>query len=156
MPSKLDDGETFTGCMRELSIARLLAFSGGVLASTGWPAKNLHTDPHKAAEAGLPAPIASGVQCEGDIIRLMTEVFGNAWFAHGKLHVKYPRPVLAGMSVRACARVRAREARSEGSLIELDVWCETPYMAVCVGRLPGRISLPADVIMVTTPQQAVE
>jgi acyl dehydratase len=132
MPAKLVDGETYTGCMRELSIARLLAFSGGVLASTGWPAKNLHTDPDKAAEAGLPAPIASGVQCEGDIIHLMTELFGNAWFEHGKLHVKYPRPVFAGMSVRACARVRACEARDEGALIELDVWCETPDMAVVV------------------------
>jgi acyl dehydratase len=132
MPAQMLDGETYTGCMRELSIARLLAFSGGALASTRWPAKNLHTDPDKAAEAGLPAPIASGVQCEGDIIRLMTELFGNAWFEHGKLHVKYPRPVFAGMSVRACARVRAREVRREGSLIELDVWCETPDMAVVV------------------------
>lgn len=116
---------TYSGQPRELSTARLLAFSGGPLSSPGWPARNLHTDAAKAADGGLPAPIASGIQCESDIVRLLIELFGGAWFAHGRLHVKYPRPVFAGTSVRACARVRARTGEAGGERIELDVWCES-------------------------------
>lgn len=125
MVANLVEGQEFSGRMRELSMTRLLGFSGGPLGAPGWPAKNLHTDTAKAAEAGLPAPIASGIQCEGDIIRLLTGLFGEAWFRHGKLHVKYPRPVFAGMSVQARARVRARRPGDDGTLVELDVWCET-------------------------------
>ena len=128
----IDDDRTYSGQARELSVTRLLAFSGGPLSSPGWPARNLHTDTAKAAEGGLPAPIASGVQCESDLIRLLIELFGDAWFAHGRMHVKYPRPVFAGAVVQACARVRARTSEAQGSRIELDVWCETADKTVVI------------------------
>ena len=121
----MDKDQEFNGCMRELSTGRILAFSGGPLASAGWPAKNLHTDVAKAAEAGLEAPIASGIQFEGDVIRLLIELFGDAWFTSGKLHVKYPRPVDAGMSLRPSARVKSKRSTDAGTLIELEVWCQT-------------------------------
>jgi acyl dehydratase len=126
MFANLLEGREFSGHRRELSMTRMLAFSGGPFGIAGWPARNLHTDTAKAAEAGLRAPIASGVQCEGDLIRLLTELFGEAWFRHGKLHVKYPRPVFAGMSVQPHARVRARRHGEGGTVVELDVWCEAP------------------------------
>ena len=118
------EGSEVSGRVRVVSMTRILAFSGGPLAAEGWPARNLHTDAAKAAEAGLAAPIASGVQCEGDVIRLMTELFGDAWFRHGKMQVKYPRPVLAGMTIRPHARVTARRPEPHGTLVELDVRCE--------------------------------
>src|ERR1043166_2356877 len=118
----LTEGQEFNGALRELSTGRILAFSGGPFATPGWPAKNLHTDRAKAAEAKLDAPIASGIQCEGDIVRLLIELFGEAWFRHGKLHVKYPRPVFAGASVQSRARVRSRRVDGAATTIELDVW----------------------------------
>jgi acyl dehydratase len=118
----MTEGQEFRGAVRELSLARMLAFSGGPLAAEGWPAKNLHTDLAKAKEAGLAAPIASGIQYEADVIRLLTELFGDAWTRSGKLCVKYPRVVFAGASLQACARVRSKDA---GGRVELEVWCET-------------------------------
>jgi acyl dehydratase len=126
----LNEDQEFNGRMRGLSTGRILAFSGGPLESAGWPAKNLHTDVAKAAEAGLEAPIASGIQFEGDVIRLLIELFGDAWFAGGKLHVKYPRPVYAGTSLRPCARVKSKRSTDSGTLVELEVWCETPEKEV--------------------------
>lgn len=126
MNETLTEGREFSGAARELSTGRILAFSGGPLASAGWPAKNLHTDAAKAAEAGLNAPIASGIQCEGDIIRLLIGIFGEkTWFRSGRLHVKYPRLVFAGTHLVARARVRALRRGDPGTFVELDVWCET-------------------------------
>ena len=132
MKAKFAEGKEFSGRARALSMTRMLAFSGGPFAAPGWPAKNLHTDAAKAREAGLAAPIASGVQYEGDIIRLLTELFGDTWFSRGKLHVKYPRPVFAGMSVLPRARVRARRPGDGGTVVELEVWCETSEKEVVV------------------------
>ena len=129
---QIEEGRTYGGQARELSVTRLLAFSGGALTNPGWPARNLHTDAGKAAEGGLPAPIASGVQCESDIIRLLIELFGEAWSAHGRMHVKYPRPVFAGTRVQGVARVRARSVLASGANIELDVWCETADKTVVI------------------------
>ena len=114
----------FSGRARTISMTRILAFSGGPLAAEGWPARNLHTDAAKAAEAGLAAPIASGVQCEGDLIRLMLDLFGDAWFARGRMNVKYPRPVLAGLTIQAHARVTALRSGKDGTVVELEVRCE--------------------------------
>lgn len=132
MSAELSEGREFSGVARELSMTRMLAFSGGSFGAPGWPAKNLHTDAAKAKEAGLAAPIASGIQCEGDIIRLLIELFGDAWFGSGRLHVKYPRPVFAGTSLVARARVRSRQASGAGTLVELEVWCETPEKEIVV------------------------
>jgi len=125
MPNALTAGQEFNGTVRELTMTRMLAFSGGPFASHGWPAKNIHTDAAKAVEAGLAAPIASGIQCEADIVRLLLAIFGKRWLSSGKLHVKYPRPVFAGASLRPCARVRGVQAREGSTHVELDVWCET-------------------------------
>jgi len=119
------EGQEISGQMREMSTARILAFSGGSFSAPGWPAKNLHTDAAKAKEAGLTAPIASGIQCECDLIRLLADLFGDAWFRSGKLHIKYPRPVFSGMSLRPHARVLARRPGDAGAIVELEVWCET-------------------------------
>jgi len=92
--ANLVEGQEFSGRMRELSMTRMLAFAGGLLANPGWPAKNLHTDPAKAKEARLRAPIASGLQYESDISRhgrrarrvVRDSREGNCRRRHGKLY----------------------------------------------------------------------
>ena len=129
----LSEGTEAAGTPRELSMGRILAFSGGPLATAGWPAKNLHTDTAKAQEAGLTAPIVSGIQCEADVIRLLIRLFGEkAWFETGRLHIKYPKLVFADTELTARARVRTRQASSEGTKFELDVWCDTPKQETVV------------------------
>ena len=99
-PAALEIGQEIHGRPYTLTLERLLAFSGGPLSASGWPARNLHTDEEKAAEAGFDAPIASGIQYEGHALRLLREVFGEAWSRHGILRARYVRPVPAGDTVR--------------------------------------------------------
>ncbi len=115
-------GAEYPGPERVVSAARIRAFSGGPLDSSEWPAKNLHTDVGKANEAGLHAPIASGIQYESHLVELLYSLFGEAWFQHGSLMVKYPRPVFAGDVVQPFARVTALTQAAGVSCVELDVW----------------------------------
>lgn len=120
----LVEGREYSGPPRRLTMARMLAFSGGPLDQPDWPARNLHTDAGKAKDAGLSAPIASGIQYEGHLIELLLSLFGESWFRRGRLHVKYPRPVLAGDVVQPKAVVRSKVRSGRGWAYELDVWCE--------------------------------
>ncbi len=119
------EGEVFAGRPRTLSFERMLAFSGGLFAAEGWPARNLHTDPGMAAEAGLEAPLASGLQYQGYLIALLIDLFGDAWLRHGAMHVKFPRTVSVGDVVQAKVRVRAKRHQDTAVMFELDAWCET-------------------------------
>ena len=125
MKEQLNEGQEFSGPLRRLSKARILALSGGALGSAEWPRKNLHTDDAKATEAGLPAPIASGIQCDGDIVRLLIRLFGERWFSHGRLTVTHRRPVFEGTWVQARARVGATTASDAGEIVHVEAWCET-------------------------------
>lgn len=117
-------GAEFTGPVKTLAPVRMLAFSGGPIDTLEWPAKNLHTDIEKAADAGLSAPIASGIQYEGHLVELMVRLFGDAWFREGMLQAKYPRTVTAGDLVQPMARVTARSADGDKIGFELEVWCQ--------------------------------
>ena len=107
-----------------MSIERLLAFSGGPYALDNWPARNLHVDPEKAAEAGLPAPIASGLQAQGHIIRLMIDLMGDAWCRSGTLQSRFRRPVFVTDCIQAKARLAARKTEAHVTYFTFDVWCE--------------------------------
>ena len=100
-----------------------MAISGGTFGSAEWPRRNLHTDAAKAAEAGLPAPIASGIQCEGDIVRLLIRLFDEQWFSHGKLNVTHRRPVFEGTWIQAHARVGATTLVGQEEIVHVDGWC---------------------------------
>jgi acyl dehydratase len=120
----MDEGQEFEGPLQRLSLERMLAFSGGPIATPDWPAKNLHTDFEKAKDAGLSAPIASGLQYEGHLLRLLLNLFGDAWPQRGKMRIKYPRPVMAGDVVQAKVRVKSKVECNAVVTFELDVWCE--------------------------------
>ena len=94
-------GDVLAGNALSLSLARVLAFSGGAFDEPGWPQRNLHTNLDKAREAGLDRIIASGTQSEGLLIALLLEVFGDDWHRTGKLEVRFMKPVL---SATPCSR----------------------------------------------------
>ncbi|MDA0655971.1 MAG: MaoC family dehydratase [Proteobacteria bacterium] len=117
-------GTLFEGPIYYMDIKRLWAHSGGPFAAEGWPKKNLHTDPDKAAEAGLPLPIASGQQAQGQLINMLLKLFGQAWWHHGWLKIKFFKPVFAGSQVQSKLKLTEREESAEGVIFTFDAWSE--------------------------------
>ena len=102
-------GQEFAGKPKKMSWERLWTFSGGPFTAEGWPRKNIHTDPGFAQSVGLPRVAASGTQCQGYMVELMTDLFGEAWLHHGEMSVKFVKPVPDGETVQAKVKVQSRE-----------------------------------------------
>ncbi len=140
MDRETEPGAVFEGPRRLLSAARIRAFSSGPLGTPGWPERNPHTDASLASAAGFSGPVASGFQAEGDIVRLMVSLFGPSWTTHGMLRVKFIAPAVADESVRAVARLRAKNTRDGAMRFEFDVWCEKQNGdKIIVGEATGRL-----------------
>ena len=126
-PSEILIGDTIAGRSLELSLARILAFSGGPLDQPGWPERNLHTDAAAAREAGLDAIIASGTQSEGLLVAFLIETFGSThWYRGGSLEARFLKPVHVGDVVQPKLRWIARETVEGGVRLTAECWCELP------------------------------
>lgn len=144
-------GTSFEGRVRELSLERILALSGGLFSEPNWPHKNLHTDSAKAHEAGLPDVIASGNQSVGILVALLMRIFGPIWLHHGILDVKIVASVYADDTVQARARLRERRQTAEAVEFVLDAWCANQHGAtVVVGTAACRV--PAQAVPTRQPE----
>lgn len=128
----VDIGANFEGRVRDLSLDRILALSGGLFSEPGWPHENLHTDIDKAHEAGLPDLIASGNQSVGILVTLLMRLFGPAWLSNGKLDVKITNSVYVGDTVQAKATLKGRGQKDNVVEFVLDAWCENQHGAAVV------------------------
>ena len=118
-----DIGTAFEGRVRELTLDRILAFSGGFLSEPNWPHKNLHTDLAKAQEAGLPDLIASGNHSVGILVEFLIQLFGITWLSQGVLDMKIVNSAYAGDTIQARATLTKR-LEVDGRLdITLDMQC---------------------------------
>ena len=136
-------GDLFEGRPRTLSLARMLAFSGGLLDAPGWPAANLHTDAAKAQEAGLDSIIASGTQSEGILLGLLVSIFGPNWHRNGALDAKLTGSVVVGDKIQAKAHLISRTSTDLGEQFVLDVWCENGVgEKIIVGQAQGTLKVP--------------
>ena len=120
----MEVGSLFEGRIRDMSLDRILAFSGGFLSDHDWPHKNLHTDLAKAQDAGLPDLIASGNQSVGILVELLIEIFGPSWFTRGVLDLKIVNSVYSGDTIQAKAVVTERREQDGAVDVMLDAWCE--------------------------------
>ena len=120
----LEVGEVRSGRALTLSLARVLAFSGGPIDAPNWPERNLHTDHAKAREAGLEHLIASGTQSEGMLIGFLIDVFADDWYAGGELDVRFVKPVQVNDRVMPHVRCTARDIVEGALRITLECWCE--------------------------------
>lgn len=120
-------GSHFAGRVRDLSLDRILALSGGLFSEPGWPHKNLHTDIDKAHEAGLPDLIASGNQSVGILVALLMRLFGPTWLSGGRLDIKVINSVYVGDTVQAKATLKTRRQKAEVVEFVLDAWCENQH-----------------------------
>jgi len=121
----LQIGETVAGRELKLTLARVLAFSGGAFDEPGWPHPNLHTNIDKAREAGLDNIIASGTQSEGLLISLLIATFGREWQRSGTLDVRFLKPVSVGTVVRPMLRCTARDVAPDSVHVSMQCWCQT-------------------------------
>jgi acyl dehydratase len=85
----------------------------------------IHYDPAFARNAGLPAPIATGVMSSAFLSQMLTTAFGVDWIRSGSIDVKFIRPIYAGDTVTARGRITGKSATSTGVRIALEIWCET-------------------------------
>jgi acyl dehydratase len=85
----------------------------------------IHYDPVFARNAGLSAPIATGVMSSAFLSEMLTAVFGVDWLRSGAMDVKFIRPIYAGDTVTARGRIIGKGSTSTGVRITLDIWCET-------------------------------
>lgn len=111
-----------TGLPRRISLARLQAFSGGILGTPNWPTLNLHTDQARAEASGLAAPIASGMQAEGYMIALVLDEFGDEWFNGGSWSVKH----VGMLSPGDVAIPKLRRSADGTDPKTVDIRCECP------------------------------
>jgi acyl dehydratase len=85
----------------------------------------IHYDADFARQAGLAAPIATGVMSSAYLSQMLTSAFGIEWLRSGTIDVKFIRPIYAGDTVTARGRITAKTETSTGTRVFLDIWCET-------------------------------
>jgi acyl dehydratase len=118
-------GDTLSGRPLTLTLARVLAFSGGPIDAPGWPQRNLHTDLASARAAGLDHIIASGTQSEGLLIGFLGDVVGPDWYATGDLDVRFLKPVAVDSVVRPGLRLTAKAPDAGRLRLTFECWCAT-------------------------------
>ena len=115
---ELDVGQEIAPAVKQMSLEQM----SRPLMSGGNP---IHYDPTFAREAGLSAPIATGVMSSAFLSEMLTTAFGVEWIRGGSMDVKFIRPVYAGDTVTARGRITGKSATSTGVRIVLEIWCET-------------------------------
>ena len=120
----LKPGDVHSGAPRRVSLARVLASSGGLFDKPGWPDRNLHTDAAAAAAAGLAAMVVSATQWEGHMAGLLVDIRGLAWFDGGEMNVKMPRSVGVGETLVSKVRLEALAERDGRTVAAFSVWVE--------------------------------
>jgi acyl dehydratase len=85
----------------------------------------IHYDREFAKNAGLPAPIATGVMSSAFLSEMLTKAFGVEWIRGGTMDVKFIRPLYAGDTVTARGQITGKTETSTGMRVALDIWCDT-------------------------------
>lgn len=117
-------GDIRRGRVRTMTLARVLALSGGPLEKKNWPDKNLHTDAEAASSAGLSEVVVSGTQWEGHMASLLVDTMGDIWFHGGRMNVKIPRSVKIGDSLCPYLKLDAIADSDGRAVADFTIWCE--------------------------------
>jgi acyl dehydratase len=108
--------EEIAGPAKEITLDMCQAFSG--------PRKSYHNDVEEARKLGFPDIVVQGMMPLCFVSEMMTNRFGEGWFAGGRMNVNLVNVVWRG----DCLTIRGiiREMTPEGSRwrAQLQVWCE--------------------------------
>jgi len=125
-------GESRAGKLHIMTLARVLALSGGPIDKPNWPDRNLHTDEEAARSNGLSEIVVSGTQWEGHLVSLLVETFGVGWFTGGRISVKVPRSVKVGETLQARLTLDRITQQDGTATAEMTVWCENADGQQCL------------------------
>jgi acyl dehydratase len=108
--------EEVAGPAKEVTLEMCRLFSG--------PRKNYHNDVEEARKLGFPDIVVQGMMPLCFLSEMMTNRFGEGWFAGGRMNVNLVNVVWRGDTLTA--RGIIREIVPEGSRrrASLQVWCE--------------------------------
>jgi len=86
--------------------------------------QSIHVHPEVARAAGFSTTVAQGLMTADYFSELMTAALGKEWFEYAGLSVAFLRPILAGDTVTAGARVS--EETKEGAVLRrfYEVWAD--------------------------------
>lgn len=118
--------ETLTALTKQVSLDMCMKFSG--------PAKNYHNDVEEARKLGFPDIVVQGMMPLCFLSQMMTERFGEGWYAGGRMTVNLVNVLWQKEEVTCRGEVTA--LTPEGSLrrAHATVWCEkTDGTKVVVG-----------------------
>ncbi|TAK36575.1 MAG: acyl dehydratase [Chloroflexota bacterium] len=84
----------------------------------------LHIDPEFAKTTTYSGTIAHGMLSVAYISEMMTQTFGRAWLAGGKLEINFLLPVRPGDTVMAKGKIAEKTAEDGQQSVRCDVWVE--------------------------------
>lgn len=117
--------EEVTPLVKAVTVGQIAAFERCAADLIDRPDEpTIHTDPGRAAEAGLTGPpIASGMLSVAFLTEHLAARFGPAWARHGHLAVAFVASIRAGDTITVDSRVTEVQPAAYGRLVSLEVWC---------------------------------
>ncbi len=106
--------ETFAGPEREITIEMCQLFSG--------PHKNYHNDVEEARKLGFPDIVVQGMMSLCLVSGMMTERFGEGWYAGGRMNVNLVNVLWQGELVTAGGQVTEETAKGSRTRAQSRVW----------------------------------
>ncbi len=106
--------ETFAGPEREITIEMCQLFSG--------PHKNYHNDVEEARKLGFPDIVVQGMMSLCFVSGMMTERFGEGWYAGGRMNVNLVNVLWQGELVTAGGQVTEETAEGWRTRVQSQVW----------------------------------
>ncbi|HEX78490.1 MAG TPA: MaoC family dehydratase [Dehalococcoidia bacterium] len=89
-----------------------------------WANLNIHTDWEVARKAGLPAPIAQGLQSHAYVSEMLTNFFGKNWLQGGKLSLTFINYTMPGDIITVRGTLKEKIAEGPVLRFNCEVWCE--------------------------------
>ncbi|MDO8616275.1 MAG: MaoC family dehydratase N-terminal domain-containing protein [Dehalococcoidia bacterium] len=114
-----DEGEVleeFAGAEKHISLEMCQKFSG--------PHKNYHNDVEEARKLGFPDIVVQGMMSLCFLSELMTDRFGEGWYAGGRMNVNLVNVLWQGESVRCLGHVMDVVPSGAGRRAHVRVWCQ--------------------------------
>lgn len=108
--------DSIAGPDKEISIEMCQLFSG--------PNKNYHNDVEEARKLGFPDIVVQGMMSLCFVSQMMTERFGQGWWAGGKMNVNLVNVLWQGEHVTARGQVSEETPEGSRKRALAQVWCE--------------------------------
>ena len=103
---------------KEITLEMCRTFSG--------PARNYHNDVEAAKKLGFPDIVVQGMMALCFLSEMMTQRFGQGWYAGGRMNVALVNVVWGKDRLTCRGEVTARTTEGERQRAHLRVWCEKP------------------------------